>query len=495
MLPEHKNQAIDTGTKRCWILPLIIFVISITAFSFISQSMTHNRAFLPVQQADLDQQDHAHTTASKFDNSQRKFTLLDYEEGSLPQPSNNSGGQRQSSQEVVQPLHDIINATFHGRLNLPLKGASKGSKLLPGGIIQHPILEKDSPILSLPVTCAQSDYAHLYRALEITVIGNIQGAFTIALRDWVSPCTTDWASQAVSSMVRGEIYGVPIAGNRTTYYVPLNRFRNRMVPRIRSFALLGFKSRPGTVLVKRVQLTSGPPPAGWVDPGEEKLARVEYFCRQPGMLALCIDDGADKTLSHVLDQLAAAEAPATFFQVGRHVGKSAERLAFARRAFREGHIFGHHTWNHDDMTEMPADAVRDDVERTREQHRRLFGHELRYFRPPRGVFDAPLLAELARSGMSLVMWSYTVSDYGAANRTTVWDAFLRAMARFRPDREGIISVQHFSVRDSVDLIPDMVREARRLGWRIVSLDECLGAAGAEGAAGAAGGRAAATEPQ
>ena len=437
-----------------------------------------------VQQADLDhQQGHPNTATMPMprtlDVSEQKTEMLETEEGSHPLLEND---KLQSSQEIIKPVPNIVHADFLEHLNLPMKGASKGSKLLAGGILQHSNLETNSPILYLPISCAQSEYAHLYRALEITVIGSIRGAFTIALRDWLSPCGTDWASQAISSMVRGEIYGVPVAVNRTTYYVPLKSFRNRMVSQIRSFALLGFKSRPGTVLVERVRLNSGPPPAGWVDPGEEKLARVEYFCRQPGMLALCIDEGEDESLTYMLDQLAAVNAPATFFQIGRHVGKSAERVAFAQRAFEEGHIFGHHTWNHDDMSEMPADAVRVDVDRTIEQHRRLFGHEMRYFRPPRGLFDAVLLGELARSNMSLVMWSYSLSDYGAANRTTIWNSFLSAMARFRPDREGIISVQHFSVRDSVDLIPDMVRTARQLGWRIVSLDECLGYAGVEGAA-------------
>jgi peptidoglycan/xylan/chitin deacetylase (PgdA/CDA1 family) len=109
------------------------------------------------------------------------------------------------------------------------------------------------------------------------------------------------------------------------------------------------------------------------------------------MLALCIDDGSDMSMHYILDQLAAAKAPANFFQVGRHVGKSAERLAFARRALSEGHAIEHHTWRQDDASQLAAAAIRDDLDRARAQHRRLFRRELRYFRPPRGHVDAVLL--------------------------------------------------------------------------------------------------------
>ncbi len=71
--------------------------------------------------------------------------------------------------------------------------------------------------------------------------------------------------------------------------------------------------------------------------------------------------------------------------------------------------------------------------------------------------------------MTAVMWTYSVSDYGGANRATIWEAFLPAMARFRPDRHGLISVQHLSLDASIDLLPRMASTARQLGWRLVSV--------------------------
>ena len=399
--------------------------------------------------------------------------------GEILGPYSWNGTNERSSSAAARPLLDTIDFNVVGDINISLKGASRVSKFLSDGSLEHQILEKDAPFLNLLITCNQSDYAHLYHALEITVLGSIRGAFTIGLRDWVNPCESDWASRPLTSMVHGQKYGVAVAGNRTVYYVPLNRFKHRQAARIRGFSLLGFKTRPGIARLESVRLTARRPPTAWVEPEAENLARVEYSCRRPGMLALCIDDGSDRSMSYVLDQLAAAKAPATFFQVGRHAGKSAERLAFARRALGEGHAIEHHTWRHDDASELAEAAVRDDLDRTRAQHRRLFRRELRYFRPPRGHFDAVLLGELARRNMSAVMWTYSVSDHGGASRATIWEAFLRAMARFRPDRHGLISVQHFSLNASVDLLPRMALTARQLGWRLVSLEECLRAPDAD----------------
>ena len=374
--------------------------------------------------------------------------------------------------ESTRLLSQFANFSEVGDLNIPLNGASMASKLLADGTLEYQIQHKNSPSINFLISCNQSDYAHLYHALEITVHGSIIGAFSVGLRDWINPCMSDWASRPLTAMVSGDRYGVRTE-NHTIYYIPLYSFRKRLVPRIRGFSLLGFKIRPGTIRFKRVRLTADPPPAGWVDPGSEDLAQVEYFCHRPGLLALCIDDGSDQSMRYVLDQLASAEATATFFQVGRHVGKSLARLSFARRALRAGHAIEHHSWRHEDTSELPLEAVREEIDRTRAQHRRLFHRVIRYFRPPHGHFDAILLRELALRNMTAVMWSFSLSDYGSATRATIWEAFLRAMARFSPDRDGIIGVQHFSLNASVDLLPRMTQTARQLGWRIVSLEECL----------------------
>jgi hypothetical protein len=103
---------------------------------------------------------------------------------------------RYYTSESKRVLLDFINFTVVGDLNISLKRASRVSELLPDGTLEHQIWENDSSFLNFLITCNQSHYAHLYHDLEITVIGTVQGAFTIGLRDWVRairPYESDWA--------------------------------------------------------------------------------------------------------------------------------------------------------------------------------------------------------------------------------------------------------------------------------------------------------------
>jgi hypothetical protein len=57
----------------------------------------------------------------------------------------------------------------------------------------------------------------------------------------------------------------------------------------------------------------------------------------------------------------------------------------------------------------------------------------------------------------------------------VWARWEAVMKEFKPTEAGIIGVQHFSRgADTHTLIPRMAVDARKRGWRFVTLDECLG---------------------
>ena len=201
------------------------------------------------------------------------------------------------------------------------------------------------------------------------------------------------------------------------------------------------------------------------------------FCNRPGVIAVCIDDGHDTKLDYVLDQLKVAQIPATFFQVGRHLANSEARKAFARRALLQGHSIQHHTWDHADVSEEAPEVLEQNLDKTSALYKNMSGIDMKYFRPPQGRYGANLLRALAERNMTNVMWSYSLSDYGKANHSTIWAGFMYAMNTFKPQKHGLVTVQHFvntSGQTSSDLIPRMAEEARLRGWRFVTLDDCLG---------------------
>ncbi|HSV63256.1 MAG TPA: polysaccharide deacetylase family protein, partial [Chthoniobacterales bacterium] len=72
-------------------------------------------------------------------------------------------------------------------------------------------------------------------------------------------------------------------------------------------------------------------------------------------IALTFDDGPNATLTpKLLDLLAARHLKATFFVVGQNAADHPEIL---KRAVREGHEIGNHSWSHPNFGKMSDDAI------------------------------------------------------------------------------------------------------------------------------------------
>ena len=129
------------------------------------------------------------------------------------------------------------------------------------------------------------------------------------------------------------------------------------------------------------------------------------------------------------------------------------------------------------MTSVSAEVMQKELDDTLHELSALNpGDRPRYFRPPQGRYNATLLRALRKRGLSNVMWTYSLSDYGDATQASVWRRFEAVMLRYNPRELGLIGVQHFCQGPGTpDLIPRMATLARARGWEFVTLDECLGA--------------------
>jgi peptidoglycan-N-acetylglucosamine deacetylase len=128
----------------------------------------------------------------------------------------------------------------------------------------------------------------------------------------------------------------------------------------------------------------------------------------PRAVALTFDDGPNpEATPRVLDALAACDARATFFLLGRHV----ERWpALARRVAAEGHTVGNHGWHHRKLHRASPAFVRRDLSMGHDAIAEATGSAPRYFRAPHG-FRAPWVSPIAAAlGERTVGWSLGVWD-------------------------------------------------------------------------------------
>ena len=129
---------------------------------------------------------------------------------------------------------------------------------------------------------------------------------------------------------------------------------------------------------------------------------VRYYVEtSKPVVALTFDDGpGPRWTPLVLDTLAGAGVPATFFMVGRNVRDNAglvrDRLA--------GHEVGNHTWSHRDLATMDLRSIRDDLRRTAETIEDELGRTPTLLRPPFGHLGGSTLLAADALGYDVVLW-------------------------------------------------------------------------------------------
>jgi peptidoglycan/xylan/chitin deacetylase (PgdA/CDA1 family) len=131
--------------------------------------------------------------------------------------------------------------------------------------------------------------------------------------------------------------------------------------------------------------------------------------RLPDELALTFDDGPNPAWTpQLLDILAAHDAHATFFLVGKFAQTES---ALVRRIADAGHLIGNHSWSHPNLAQISSRRIREELTRTRDTLEQLIGKSVHFFRPPYGA-RRPITLRIARElGMKPVTWNAMTNDW------------------------------------------------------------------------------------
>lgn len=123
-------------------------------------------------------------------------------------------------------------------------------------------------------------------------------------------------------------------------------------------------------------------------------------------VALTFDDGPDAAVTPgILDTLAAFNAHATFFAIGRNIEQNP---ALARRIVDEHHELGNHSWQHSRFQNFFGRARQvDDLVRSSQLIREITGLRTEpWYRPPIGLKSPPLARAAHQLGMKrMIAWS------------------------------------------------------------------------------------------
>ena len=181
---------------------------------------------------------------------------------------------------------------------------------------------------------------------------------------------------------------------------------------------------------------------------------------------LTFDEGYEAGYtSHILDTLKESNVKATFFITAHYLNTQPELV---KRMIDEGHIVGNHTVNHKSMPSLTDAQINTEVMDLHKAIYEKFQYEMRYIRPPMGEFSEKSLNVTNSLGYKTVMWSFAYEDWNedkqpdeAASKQKILDNV----------HSGEIMLLHGNSRTNTNILGDVIREIRGMGYEFKSLDE------------------------
>ncbi|RLL40360.1 delta-lactam-biosynthetic de-N-acetylase [Oceanobacillus piezotolerans] len=184
---------------------------------------------------------------------------------------------------------------------------------------------------------------------------------------------------------------------------------------------------------------------------------------------LTFDNGYEQGYSdEILDVLKKEEVPATFFVTGHYV-KSAPDLI--KRMVDEGHIIGNHSYHHPDFTIMNKEAIGEELRTLEKAVADITDQkEIKYLRPPRGMFNEQTLKWAKELGLVHVFWSVAFNDWKTDQQKGWRYAYDEIMTQVHP---GAIILLHAVSSDNAEALEKVIKELKKQGYQFKSLDDLL----------------------
>jgi peptidoglycan/xylan/chitin deacetylase (PgdA/CDA1 family) len=184
-------------------------------------------------------------------------------------------------------------------------------------------------------------------------------------------------------------------------------------------------------------------------------------------LVLTFDDGPwPATTTKVLDALKHECVQATFFLLGRNARDNPQ---IAKRELAEGHSIGHHTYSHPLLNHMSADRALAEIDRgIAADEEAIYGVKRTapatpFFRFPGFAANAALLDAVNSRGLTVFGADVWASDWLPMSPDGELHLLL---ARIDKVGRGIVLL-HDTKRQTAQMLPALLRELKRRGYRIV----------------------------
>ncbi len=198
---------------------------------------------------------------------------------------------------------------------------------------------------------------------------------------------------------------------------------------------------------------------------------VYHGSRDDAKIALTFDAGSpggSADLYHrLLDTLHDYRTPATFFLTGQFAAAHTDVVQRISRI----PVFeiGNHTYGHQNMSKLKADAARADMASVQDAIRGLTGYTTVLFRPPYGEYNDSVVEAARDLGMKTVLWDVSPQDYQMAAGGRIASLVLEGA------RNGSIVLLHMrgDSAATVEALPAIIDGLRAKGYMFVTVSALI----------------------
>ncbi|MFD1040090.1 delta-lactam-biosynthetic de-N-acetylase [Virgibacillus byunsanensis] len=170
----------------------------------------------------------------------------------------------------------------------------------------------------------------------------------------------------------------------------------------------------------------------------------------------------------ILDVLKKESVPATFFVAGHYVTSQPKLI---NRMVDEGHIIGNHSYHHPDFTILSKAAMKKELDTLEEEVAKVSEQkELKYLRPPKGVFNERTLKWSNELGYTHIFWSLAFIDWNVDRKSGWKFAFDQLMDHIHP---GAIILLHTVSSDNAEALSQLIVQLKKDGYQFKSLDHLI----------------------
>ena len=120
------------------------------------------------------------------------------------------------------------------------------------------------------------------------------------------------------------------------------------------------------------------------------------------------------------------------------------------------------------MPDLSEEEIRKEIMDLHQTIYQQFQYEMKYIRPPKGEFSEKSLAVTNSLGYKTVMWSFAYEDWNEDKQPDETRAKEKILENLH---NGEIMLLHGNSKTNTNILDDIIKEAKNMGYEFKSLDE------------------------